>query len=199
MNRDFESLVKEAVKFHGHLCGGLVSGVKMAIAGLRALGIRDSGGTEGRNLVIFTETDRCIVDGIISVSKRTPGKRSIQIKDYGKTAATFVNTGTGKAVRVSIRPDADANIRQLEQQYLPEKDEKESNIAALIAIPEEEFLTVREVSVPIKQQDLPGETLRTVICESCGELIKDMREVIRDGKILCRPCAEGKAYYEEKI
>ena len=31
------------------------------------------------------------------------------------------------------------------------------------------------------------------------ELIKDMREVIRDGKILCRPCAEGKAYYEEKI
>ncbi|MGE0082941.1 MAG: FmdE family protein [Desulfococcaceae bacterium] len=198
MNTDFENLLKESVKFHGHLCGGQVVGIKMAIAGLRELGIRDPGGTEGRNLVIFTEIDRCAVDGIISVSKRTPGRRSIKIKDYGKTAATFVNTGTGKAVRVSVRADSDAAIRKLEQQYLPEKDEKAANIAALIAIPEEELLMIREVSVQIEPQDLPGETLRAVICESCGELIKDMREVIRDGKILCRPCAEGKAYYEEK-
>ena len=198
MNTDFESLLKEAVKFHGHLCGGQVIGVKMAMAGLRELGIRDSGGDEGRNLVIFTEIDRCATDAIISVTRRTPGTRCIKIKDYGKMAAAFVNAGTGKAVRVSIRPDADAKIRQLEQQYLPEKDAKAANIAALIAIPEEEFLRVREVSVHIKPQDLPGETLRTVTCESCGEMVKDMREVIRDGKILCKPCAEGKAYYEEK-
>jgi len=56
----------------------------MAMAGLRELGIRNSRGSEGRDLVIFIEIDRCAADAISSVTGRTPGKRSIKIMDYGK-------------------------------------------------------------------------------------------------------------------
>jgi len=97
----FNRHLDNAVKFHGHLCGGQVVGVRMAMAGLRELGIENPRSSEGRDLVIFIEIDRCAADAIISVTGRTPGKRSIKIMDYGKMAATFVDTGTGKAVRAA--------------------------------------------------------------------------------------------------
>jgi hypothetical protein len=34
-----------------------------------------------------------------------------------------------------------------------------------------------------------------VRCEACGEMIQDMREVVRDGRTFCAPCAFGGAYY----
>jgi formylmethanofuran dehydrogenase subunit E len=194
-NDDLQRLLDEAVKFHGHLCGGQVIGVKMAMAGLRELGIKDSRGREGRDLVVFVEIDRCATDAIISVTGRTPGKRSIKILDYGKMAATFVHTGSGKAVRVSAREKSREKAERMAEAYLPEKDEKEANIAALMAMTEEDLLDVRQVSVQLKPQDLPGAPLATVVCEACGEAVIDMREVRRDGRVLCKPCAAGGAYY----
>ena len=37
----FNKYLDHAVKFHGHLCGGQVLGVRMAMAGLRELDIED--------------------------------------------------------------------------------------------------------------------------------------------------------------
>ncbi len=193
----FNRHLDHAVKFHGHLCGGQVVGVRMAMAGLRELGIVDSRSNEGRDLVIFIEIDRCAADAIISVTGRTPGKRSIKIMDYGKMAATFVDTGTDRAVRVSIRPDSNQKIAEMKQSHMPEKDENSATIEALTAIPEKELLMTRQVRVEIRPQDLPGESLNSTICTSCGETVRDMREIYREGKALCRPCAENKAYYEE--
>lgn len=56
-NGRFEALLEDAVRFHGHLCGGQIVGVGMAMAGLRELGIRDSRAREGRDLVIFVERE----------------------------------------------------------------------------------------------------------------------------------------------
>ena len=102
-NRDFQDVLDEAARLHGHLCEGLVLGVRMAIAGLDELGIKDPKSREGKDLVIFVEIDRCPVDGIIAVTGRTPGKRSIKMMDYGKIAATFVDARCGRGVRVSAR------------------------------------------------------------------------------------------------
>ena len=196
MGEDFETHLKNAVRFHGHLCGGQVLGVRIAMAGLREMGIKNSRGDEGRNLVIFTEIDRCAVDAIISVTGRTPGKRSVKVVDYGKMAATFLDTGSGKAVRVSMRPEAQEKITALTQSYMPAKNEKSANIEALKVISESDLLKIQPVSVAVRPQDLPGESLRSVVCACCGETVRDMRELYRDGKALCRPCAENTAYYQ---
>lgn len=44
MEEKFQTLLDEAVHFHGHLCGGQVIGVRMAMAALRDLGIQDPKG-----------------------------------------------------------------------------------------------------------------------------------------------------------
>ncbi len=195
MNDDFKRLLDEAVRFHGHLCGGQVLGVKMAMAGLRELGIRDSRGNEGRDLVIFVETDRCVVDAIISVSGRTPGKRSIKMMDYGKTAATFVDTRTARAVRISVRAECFDKVQRIAKTGVHQKDEQQANLAAMVALPEEELLAIQKVKVEIRPQDLPGELKETVICSRCGEKVNDMRQVKVNGDVLCKPCAQGGCYY----
>jgi len=64
----FEALLEEAVAFHGHLCPGQVLGVRMAIAGCRALGI-DEPKAAGKALAVFVEINRCAADALQSVSK----------------------------------------------------------------------------------------------------------------------------------
>jgi formylmethanofuran dehydrogenase subunit E len=51
------------------------------------------------------------------------------------------------------------------------------------------------VTVDIPIEDLPGPPVTSVECDSCGESVKDRREVVMDGKTLCRSCA-GDSYYE---
>lgn len=192
---DFEKLLDDAVQFHGHLCWGQVIGVRMAMAGLRELGIADPRGEQGEELVIFVESDRCATDAIISVTGRTPGKRSIRMMDYGKMAATFVNSGTGEAVRICVRTDFEEKVRRAARIREAEGEEEAALLSALASIPEEELLRIRRVKVDIRPRDLLGMSLVSVICERCGEAVRDMREVKREGRILCRPCAEERAYY----
>ncbi|MCJ7603754.1 MAG: formylmethanofuran dehydrogenase subunit E family protein, partial [Desulfobulbaceae bacterium] len=42
----FEELLEESARIHGHLCAGQVIGVRMAMIGLREIGIADPRGTE---------------------------------------------------------------------------------------------------------------------------------------------------------
>ena len=195
MSDDFKNLLDEAVRFHGHLCDGQVLGVKMAMAGLRELEIEDPRGGEGRDLVIFVEIDRCVVDAIISVTGRTPGKRSIKMMDYGKAAATFVDTRADRAVRVSVRADCFERVQHLVQTSSPQNEEKQANLAAMIGMPEEELLNIQKVRVQVRPQDLPGKPMETVICSRCREKVNDMRQVNVDGHVLCKPCAHGSDYY----
>jgi formylmethanofuran dehydrogenase subunit E len=51
------------------------------------------------------------------------------------------------------------------------------------------------VRVTLPDADLPGHPLARVTCDECAEGINDHREVVRDGRILCRACA-GERYYE---
>ena len=195
MNNTFQSLLDNAVSFHGHLCGGQVIGVRMAMAGLRELGIKDPKSREGRDLVIFIEIDRCATDAIISVTGRTPGRRGIKMVDYGKMAATFIDISSDRAVRISVKGDSDHKVDRIAQISFPNKDKKQANIAALMEISESDLLRIQKVSVILKPQDLPGKPLASVTCQRCGEMVKDMREVDCDGKVLCKPCAQGKDYY----
>ncbi|HHY05033.1 MAG TPA: hypothetical protein GX534_07605 [Thermoanaerobacterales bacterium] len=54
---------------------------------------------------------------------------------------------------------------------------------------------MKNIKIDIPPEDLPGKPLNTVNCQQCGEKIFDKREVIRNGKILCKACADGPYYH----
>lgn len=189
---NFDSLLEESVKIHGHLCPGQVLGVKMSMLGLSEIGITDPKGKDRKSIIVFVEMDRCATDAVQSVTGCSLGHRTMKFMDYGKMAATFVNLKTGRAVRVIAKEES----RQNAKEYFPEIENKyTAQLEAYKIMPDEYLFDVMEVNVKINPEDMPGRPLRRIKCDSCGEYVQDMREVYRDGKVLCRPCADS-GYYE---
>ncbi len=189
---DFERLLDESVRVHGHLCPGQVLGVRMAIYGLKKIAIDDPKGKDRKKIYLFVEIDRCATDALQSVTGCSLGKRTMRFVDYGKMAATFVNLETGKAVRVVAREEA----REKAKEYFPEIEDKyRCQLEAYRIMPDKELFYHQDVKVEIPPEDMPGRPLRRVQCASCGEYVQDLREVIKDGKTLCRTCANGGGYY----
>jgi formylmethanofuran dehydrogenase subunit E len=188
----FDELLKESVKIHGHLCPGQVLGVKMTMLGLREIGLTDPKGKDGKSLIVFVEMDRCATDAVQSVTGCSLGRRTMKFIDYGKLAATFLNLDTGRAVRVFAREESRIKAKK----YFPGVENKyEAQLQAYKIMPVEELFEIMEVAVRMNPEDMPGRPLRRVRCDSCGEYVQDLREVYRDGKVLCRPCAD-EGYYE---
>jgi formylmethanofuran dehydrogenase subunit E len=192
---NLEELLKEASEFHGDLCAGITLGTRMSIIGLDAIGIKDPKGKDRKNLIVYVETDRCASDAILAVTGCHPGKRSMKILDYGKMAATFINLNTGKAVRVVVKDKEEGNG----QDQAAGQAEGRPLGGYYATAPSEDLFNVQKVSVVMKPEDMPGKPLRVVKCTACGERIMDMREVWRAKGVLCKPCADGKRYYEVKI
>jgi formylmethanofuran dehydrogenase subunit E len=190
----FEELLRESSRLHGHLCAGQVLGVRMSVLGLRETGIVDPKGADRKNVVVFVETDRCAADAIQSVTGCSLGKRTLKFLDYGKMAATFVNLRSGTAVRISARDDSREKARQCAAGI---DDKYAAQFEAYKIMADRELFEIREVSVDLRPEDMPGRPLRRVRCDGCGEQVQDMRELRWDGKVLCRACATG-GYYRPK-
>lgn len=189
---DFEVLLQESVRTHGHLCPGQVLGVKMSMLGLREIGITDPKGKDRKSIIVFVEIDRCATDALQSVTGCSLGHRTMKFMDYGKMAATFVNLKTGKAVRVIARDES----RRMAKEYFHETENKyEAQVKAYKIMSEKDLFDVMEVHVKINPEDMPGRPLRRIKCDSCGEYVENLREVYKDGKVLCRPCADS-GYYK---
>lgn len=190
----FESLLEESVKIHGHLCPGQVLGVKMSMLGLKSIGIDEPKGKDRKNILVFVEIDRCATDAIQSVTGCSLGHRTLKFMDYGKMAATFVNLKTGRAVRVIAKESA----REKAKEHFPNIENKyAAQVEAYKIMTDEELFDVMNVKVELRAEDMPGRPLRRIRCDMCGEYVQDKREVYRDGKVLCKSCAEG-GYYTLK-
>ncbi len=188
---NFENLLDESVRLHGHLCPGQVLGVRMSMFGLKKIGIQEPKGRDRKNLIVFVEIDRCATDAVQSVTGCSPGKRTLKLIDYGKMAATFLNLKTNKAVRILAKEEA----RSKAKNYFPEiKDKYQCQTAAYKIMPDEELFAWKQVKIKIPEQDMPGKPLKRVACDNCGEYVQDMREIFLDGRVLCKACANG-AYY----
>ena len=188
----FERLLEESVRIHGHLCAGQVLGVRMSMLGLREIGVADPKGKDRKSVMVFVEMDRCATDAVQSVTGCSLGHRTMKFMDYGKMAATYLNTRTNKAVRVFAKDES----REKAKAYFPEIENKyAAQLQAYKVMSDSELFHVMEVSVAIRPEDLPGRPMGRVACDSCGEQVQDKREVCRDGKVLCVPCAKG-GYYQ---
>ncbi len=189
-----ESYLREAEVAHGHLCAGQVLGVRMAMCGLQKLGIDDPRGKDRKRLVTFVEIDRCATDAIGVVTGCRLGKRALKFRDWGKMAATFVDVSNGRAFRVAAKEASKALARSLH----PELESKnQQQMTAYREMKDEELFDVQEVQVELSPEEFPGYKAERIVCAECGEGINFRREVVREGKTLCRACA-GESYYKPK-
>src|SRR5215467_8159323 len=93
-------LLGECERLHGHMCAGQLLGTRMALLGCKMIDVADPRGADRRKLIVWVEIDRCMADAISAVTGVRLGKRSLKYVDYGKVAATFLNTENNRAVRL---------------------------------------------------------------------------------------------------
>ena len=187
-----DELLEECSRLHGHLCAGQLLGVRMALLGCRLIGVVDPRGADRKRLIVWVEIDRCMADAVGAVTGVRLGKRSLKYLDYGKVAASFLNTETGEAVRIVALDES----RALADARYPEVlSKKERQFRAYREAADEELFKVERVLVEYGLMDAPGRPRARVSCSRCGEGINDGREVADErGNPLCRPCANG-GYY----
>jgi len=187
--KTLEEYLKLAEQAHGHLCAGQVLGVRLAMLGLRRLGIEDPV-KDRKRLVTYVEIDRCVTDAVALVANCRLGKRSLKFFDWGKVAATFVDLETGRAVRVAAKESS----KQLARKMFPEMEKDPGQQKAYAVMPEEDLFDVQACAVQVQPEDLPGFKGPRIVCAECGEGINFKREVLADGRTLCRSCSGGRYY-----
>ena len=188
--KTLDEYLKQAEQAHGHLCAGQVLGVRLAMLGLRELGIDDPV-ADRKRLLTYVEIDRCVTDAVAVVANCRLGKRALKFRDWGKVAATFVDLQSGRAVRVAAKESSKQAAREL----FPELSKEAGQQKAYAELPDEVLFDTQWVTVAVPPEDLPGFKGPRVVCAECGEGINFKRELVVNGRTLCRSCS-GERYYQ---
>jgi formylmethanofuran dehydrogenase subunit E len=185
-----QELLQATAARHAHLCPRQVLGVRMGLLAAYTLHLELP--QTDKRLLTIVETDGCFTDGIAAATGCQVGRRTLRIEDYGKVAATFVDTLTGQAVRIVPRLSA----RNLAARYAPEASNGwEGYLLGYQRMPDEELLTAHAVHLTVSPQSIISTPEAKTICAICGEEIFNEREVVRDGVVMCKCCA-GSTYYQ---
>ncbi len=185
----FNELLAESTRRHDHLCPRQVIGVRMGMLAGKLLHL-DLPQTNKR-LFTFLETDGCFADGVTVSTNCTLGHRTLRLFDYGKAAATFVDTEMERALRIAPSP----KLRTLAAQMIPEAESHwHAQLAAYQHILDEMMFDVKWVTLDLSMTELISRHGVRVNCTACGEEIINEREVIVNRRPFCRACA-GDSYY----
>ena len=184
-----EELLQRSAELHHHLCPRQVLGVRMGLLGGRLLELvvpqRD------KRLLAIVETDGCASDGVAVATNCWVGRRTMRVLDFGKVAVTFVDTQTNRAMRIAPSQQS----RHLAEQYAATAESRwHAYLLGYQHMPDAELFSVRPVQLRFSLEELLSKESYRVICAHCGEEVTNQREVIQDGRTLCRPCA-GHGYY----
>lgn len=184
-----EQLLEKCASLHHHLCPRQVLGVRMGLYAGRLLGL-DLPQSDKR-LYTIVETDGCGTDGISVATNCWVGRRTLRIEDYGKLAATFIDSLNGRAVRLVPRPTA----RQDSVLYAPQASNRwQANLIGYQHMPDEQLFSFQWVRLIRPVQALISRPGKRAVCDRCGEEIMNEREVYLGDLTLCRSCA-GEPYY----
>jgi formylmethanofuran dehydrogenase subunit E len=175
-------LLEEAAALHRHLCPRQVLGARMGIWAGELLGLE----LPQSNKRLLT-----IVDGVAVATNCWVGRRTMRVEDYGKVAATFVDTKSGQAVRMAPHPES----RQRAHEYAAgARNRWEAMLHGYQRMPVNELLLARPVQLVKTVAEIVSYAGRRARCARCGEEIVNAREIIQEGILLCRACA-GYGYY----
>jgi formylmethanofuran dehydrogenase subunit E len=190
---DIQPLLEKSARDHSHLCPRQILGVRLGLCGLKALDFEAP--PAKKRLLVILETDGCFADGVTAATDCTVGHRTLRVEDYGKTAAVFVDTLTGQAVRVAPALD----VREKACLYAPDEPRHYfAQMQAYQVMPEAEMFTITPVVLNTSIESIVSRPGLRVNCELCGEEIMNEREVNRGGQVLCRACNDS-AFYQIAI
>lgn len=186
----FEELLDRCAALHRHVCPRQVLGIRMGLWAGELLGLEVP--QQNKRLLAIVETDGCFSDGVAVAANCWVGRRTMRVEDYGKVAATFVDTQTGMAWRLAPHPA----VRSQAALYAEGAANRwQAMLIGYQQMPRDELLVAQRVELTMPVREIVSRAGVRARCERCGEEIINAREVVLDGVTLCRSCAVG-GYYQ---
>ena len=197
--KELKELFDVGMKFHGHKCPAMPMGLRAGMAAMKALNVERA---QDKELFVVAETGKghaagCFLDGIMTATGCTYGKSNIEKRYFNKMAFTLIDQRTGRAVRVSLKPDffekalASPFVQQRKAGVPPQDISPEiadPQVERILSIDESAFLDIGDVQqIPVKK----GKGIFTAKrCTVCGELtfINELR-ITGDNQPVCIPCS----------
>jgi formylmethanofuran dehydrogenase subunit E len=199
MDRNNE-LYRAGLLLHGHKCPAMPMGLRAGLAALNALGVERA--TDGQ-LTALVEIDSdhcatCYADGVMMATGCTFGKGNIRKMGYGKFVLTLIDNKNKRSVRVATRNEVIKRNQESEFIQFRKKGVPASQIASELIDPAIDFILsesdenlfriglVQEINLPSGRPH----DFNTHICEECGEVVVERYVRVKNGKLVCIPCAE---------
>lgn len=183
-----------AIQFHGHICPGLLMGIRVAEFAQKHLDVSQDYDEE---LLAVVETNSCGVDAIQSILGCTFGKGNLIFKDYGKSVYTIASRDKKRAVRIAQKfknqPDPDSTrYRQLNHKVDltdAEVSEKENLLGVIfeniMSMPFEEIFNWQDIEFDFPEK---AKIYPTVQCAICGEGVMEPRAIRTERGSICPTC-----------
>ena len=196
---ELKELLEIGVKFHGHKCPAMPMGIRAGMVAKHALGVERA---KDKELFVIAETGKghaagCFLDGIMTATGCTYGKSNIEKRYFNKMAFTLIDQKTGRAVRVSIKPDflektlASPFVQQRKEGVPPQDIAPEIAdplVERILSIDESVFLDIGEVHEITVHKGKGIFTAKR--CAACGELtFVDKLRITVDDRLVCIPCS----------
>ena len=188
--KPLDELLAESAELHHHLCPRQVLGVQMGRLAAALLNLdlpqRD------KRLLTIVETDGCFTSGLSVATNCWVGRRTMRVEDYGKVAATFVDTQTDQTIRIAPSPTA----RDRASAFAPDASNRwEAMLLGYQRMAPAEIFVWHRVKLTTPVAEIISRAGQRALCDRCGEEILNEREVVLGNITLCRHCAYG-GYYQ---
>ena len=168
-----DNILNELVKFHGHLCPGLMIGYKAALLSQKFGFIK----SDDEEIIAIVENNSCSVDAIQYMLSCTFGKGNLFFKDYGKQVFTIIKRHSLNAIRISLKPEA-----------RKENPNREEFLNFLLNNEAEKIFHYKIFN--FSQSELPEKAVirKSVICDNCQEPTMENRIMKYKNNNYCIPC-----------
>ena len=202
-----ESALERVVAFHGHLCPGLMTGVRVAEIALRELGPRSS----DEEIVAVVETDNCSVDALQYMLGTTFGKGNLLHLDHGQNVFTLARRSDGKAIRVTAKPRPKRDLSPEQEAIVAKGRSPEASpgdLQALDALWRQRALAVLDVAeealFDVEQLDgyaIPDKAslYPSLKCDGCGRMTMASRMQTLGDQNLCVSCHTAATQWDEIV
>lgn len=192
---------KAGLLLHGHKCPAMPMGLRAGMAALEALGVeRAADGQLSALIEIDSEhCATCYADGVMMATGCTFGKGNIRKLGYGKFVLTLIDNKSGRSVRVAtrnevIRRNQESEFIQFRKQGVPaskiDPTLVEPMVDFILSEPAENLYKIDPVK-EVKLTPSRPHDFNTIICSECGEVAVERYARIKNGKVVCMPCAEN--------
>ncbi|MGI8406245.1 MAG: FmdE family protein [Thermomicrobiales bacterium] len=181
-----DDLLNQSATLHDHLCPKQVLGVRMGMHAAELLGLALP--QCDKRLLTIVETDGCFADGVAVSSGCWLGRRTMRCVDYGKIAATFIDTLSGEAVR--LHPSSVS--RERASHYAPSAQSRwHAYLEGYQVMPAEDLLVAERVVPTFSVEQLVSSPDRKALCDVCHEEIINGRGIVSDASVVCHGCVSG--------